>query len=148
MKKSSVEILAGIFVLIGIFCLTYLTIRLGKMEWLGEDTYPLYARFRSVSGLKSGTQVEIAGVPIGRVDSIELERDRMVAVVKLQIEKGVVLSEDSIASVKTAGLIGDKYVKLSPGGSERILKPGEFITETESAIDLEEILRKYVFGKI
>jgi len=148
MKKSSVEVSVGIFVLIGIICIGYLTIRLGNLGWFGEQYYPLYARFQSVSGLKSGAQVEIAGVSVGSVGAITLDRKRMIAVVKLDIENGIELTDDVIASVKTEGLIGDKYIKLSPGGSEKVLKPGDYITETESAIDLEEILSKYVFGKV
>lgn len=148
MKKASVEVSVGIFVLIGIVCIGYLTIRLGKVGWFGEQYYPLYARFQSVSGLKTGAQVVIAGVPVGSVGAINLDRKRMIAVVKLQIENGVELGEDVIASVKTEGLIGDKYIKLSPGASEHLLKPGDYITETESAVDLEEILSKYVFGKV
>jgi len=148
MKKSSVEISVGIFVLIGIICVGYLTVRLGKMELIGDNYYTLFARFRSVSGLKTGTEVEIAGVQIGLVDSITLDREKRMAMVKLKIRKDIVLTDDVIASVKTAGLIGDKYIKLSPGGSDRVLKPGDLITETESAVDLEELISKYVFGKV
>ncbi len=148
MKKTSVEVSVGIFVLIGIICVGYLTIKLGKMELIGDNYYPLYARFRSISGLKTGTQVEIAGVPVGNVDSISLDREEKVAIVRLKILNGIELSDDVIASVKTSGLIGDKYINLSPGGSDEILKPGDYITETESAIDLEELISKYVFGKV
>jgi phospholipid/cholesterol/gamma-HCH transport system substrate-binding protein len=148
MKRSGIETAVGIFVLIGIVCVGYLTIQLGRMEWLGENYYPLFARFESVAGLKDGTQVEMAGVEIGKVDSITLDPQRQVAVVKLKIKKGVVLTDDVIASIKTSGLIGDKYLSLSPGGSDQILQPGDLITETESAVDLEELIRKYVFGKV
>jgi len=148
MKRASIEVSVGIFVLIGIICVGYLTIRLGKMELLGDNYYPLNARFLSVSGLKTGTEVEMAGVQIGMVDSITLDRERKMALVKLKIRKDVILSDDVIASVKTAGLIGDKYIRLSPGGSDQVLKPDDFITETESAVDLEELISKYVFGKV
>ncbi len=148
MKKSSAEMVVGIFVLIGILCVGYLTIRLGKMELLGGNYYHLRARFESVSGLKSGAQVEIAGVQVGQVDAIDLDVKQMVALVDLKIRKDIELTDDTIASVKTAGLIGDKYIKISPGGSDEVLKPGGMITETESAIDLEELISKYVFGDI
>ncbi len=148
MKKASVETAVGIFVVIGILCIGYLTIKLGNMEWIGDNYYPLYARFQSVSGLSSGAYVEMAGVEIGKVDSIALDPERLVAKVTLKIQKGVVLTDDVIASVKTSGLIGDKYIKLSPGGSDEILKPGDMITETESALDLEELISKYVFGGV
>jgi phospholipid/cholesterol/gamma-HCH transport system substrate-binding protein len=148
MKRSSIELGVGIFVLIGLACVGYLTIKLGKMEWLGENHYMLNARFESVSGLKAGAEVDLAGVQIGQVDSIRLDTERQMALVRLKIQKGVELSEDVIASVKTAGLIGDKYINISPGGSPEKLKPEDTIEETESALDIEELISKYVFGKV
>ncbi len=148
MKRSTIDIAVGLFVLIGILCIGYLAIRLGKMEVLGSDDYALYARFESVSGLKAGASIEMAGVPIGHVDSITLDTERQVAVVKMKIQKEIIFTDDVIVSVKTAGLIGDKYIKVSPGGSEDRLKPGDMITETESAVDLEELISKYVFGGV
>jgi len=146
-KKTSIETWVGIFVLVGLVCVGYLTIKLGKMELVGDNNYPIYARFQSVAGLKKGSQVEIAGVKVGMVDSIFLDKDKK-AIVRMKIDKGLVLTDDVIASVKTAGIIGDKYIKISPGGSDTILKPGEMITETESALDLEELVSKYVFGGV
>jgi phospholipid/cholesterol/gamma-HCH transport system substrate-binding protein len=148
MEKSSVEISVGIFVFIGLLCVGYLAIKLGKMEWIGNNYYPIYARFQSVSGLNTGAQIEMSGVQIGKVDSISLDSVRQVAVVKMKIKKEVVLTDDVIASVKTEGLIGDKYITISPGGSDEILKPGDMIIETESAVDLEELISKYVFGGV
>lgn len=148
MKKSSVEIAVGIFVLIGIICVGYLTIRLGKMELLGGNYYTLTARFQSVSGLKGGAQVEMAGVQIGQVDTVHLDPVQQVALVELKIDKSVPLTDDAIASVKTSGLIGDKFVSITPGGSDEVLESGGTITETESALDLEELISKYVFGDV
>lgn len=148
MKKSSVEMVVGVFVLIGLVCVSYLTIKLGKMEWMGENHYQLSARFDSVSGLRNGSPIELAGVQIGQVNSIRLDTKRMQALVMLNIQKGIELSDDVIASVKTAGLIGDKYINIIPGGSEEMLKPGAVILETESAVDIEELISKYVFGDI
>ncbi|NQT68425.1 MAG: outer membrane lipid asymmetry maintenance protein MlaD [Desulfobacteraceae bacterium] len=148
MNRSLVEIGVGIFVLIGIICVGYLTVRLGKMELFGVDYYSVSAQFQSISGLNNGASVEVAGVQIGKVYSISLEKEEMVAVVKMKIKKGVVLTDDVIASIKTAGLIGDKYIKLTPGGSDEILNAGDTIIETESAIDLEELISKYVFGGV
>ncbi len=142
MKKTSMETAVGIFVVIGIVCVGYLTVKLGKMELIGDNYYPIYARFRSVSGLKMGAYVEMAGVQIGKVDSISLDKETKTALVEMKILKDVILSDDVIASVTTAGLIGDKYINLSPGGSETILKPGDLITETESAVNLEELISK------
>ncbi len=148
MKKTSVEIMVGVFVLIGLICVSYLTIKLGKMQWFSNDYYQLTARFESVSGLKSGASVDLAGVEIGQVGNIQLDNQKLVAIVDLKIKNSVELSDDVIASVKTAGLIGDKYISLTPGGSERILKAGDTIFETESALDIEELVSKYVFGDI
>jgi len=148
MKRESIETAVGVFVLIGLACVGYLTIKLGKVGWIGDHYYVLYARFQSVSGLKAGADIEMAGVRVGEIDSISLDSERLVAVVGLKIRKGLVVSDDVIASVKTAGLIGDKFLKLTPGGSEKILKPGDWITETESAVDLEELIGKYVFGNV
>ncbi|MCB2168279.1 MAG: outer membrane lipid asymmetry maintenance protein MlaD [Deltaproteobacteria bacterium] len=146
MKKASIETAVGLFVLIGILCVGYLTVKLGKMEILGKDYYSVDAQFDSVTGLKVGANVEMAGVPIGQVEAIALDPERQVARVRLKIQSSVVLTDDTIASVKTAGMIGDKYIKLSPGGSDLILKSGDTIIETESALDLEELISKYVFG--
>jgi phospholipid/cholesterol/gamma-HCH transport system substrate-binding protein len=146
MKKASIETAVGLFVLIGILCVGYLTVKLGKMEILGKDYYSVNAQFDSVTGLKVGANVEMAGVPIGKVEAIALDPERQVARVRLKIQSSVVLTDDTIASVKTAGMIGDKYIKLSPGGSDLVLKAGDTIIETESALDLEELISKYVFG--
>lgn len=146
MKKTSIEIAVGVFMLIGIVCVGYLSIRLGETEWGRDKYYPLFARFQSVSGLIEGAHIELAGVYVGKVDSIALDPKTQSAVVKLEIQKTVMLSDDVIASIKTSGLIGDKYLQLSPGSSDRVLKPGEMITETESAVDLEALVSKYVFG--
>jgi phospholipid/cholesterol/gamma-HCH transport system substrate-binding protein len=148
MKKTSLELGVGIFVLIGILCVGYLTVRLGKMELLGDEHYYLKARFLSVAGLKKGGQVVIAGVKVGQVDEISLDPEEQVAIVQMKILKEVVLTDDVIASVKTAGLIGDKYIKLSPGGSDEILKNGDLIIETESALDIEELVSKFAFGDL
>ncbi len=146
MKKSSVEMAVGIFVIIGFLCVGYLTIKLGKMELMGDNYYSLFAKFDSAAGLKPGSNVEIAGVQIGQVESISLEPVMQVAKVELKIENGIELNDDVIASIKTAGLIGDKYITISPGGSDEILEAGSFIEETESAIDVEDLVSKYVFG--
>ena len=146
MKKSFVETVVGIFVVIGLICIGYLTIKLGKMEVIGHNHYNITARFQSISGLTSGAYVEMAGVKIGTVDSVSLDAERKVVVVNLKINNGIILSEDVIASVKTSGLIGDKYIRLSPGSSDELLKDGDEIFETESAIDIEDLVSKYIFS--
>ena len=148
MNKSTIELIAGIFVLIGIVCIGYLTIRLGKMELLGDNNYLIYARFESVAGLRPGAQVEISGVTVGRVESISLDQKRQMANVEMKINKDVQLNDDAIASVKTSGLIGDKYIMLSLGASEDMLAPGDTIVDTQPAMDVEELVSKYVFGGV
>jgi phospholipid/cholesterol/gamma-HCH transport system substrate-binding protein len=148
MKQSSVELGVGIFVLLGVLCIGYLTLRLGEVQLLGDNHYMLNARFKAVTGLRAGAQVEIAGVQVGQVDAITLEPKDLVAMVRLKIKEGVQLQDDSIASVKTAGLLGDKFIQISPGGSDTLLKPGDLIVETESALDIESLISKYAFGKV
>ena len=148
MKMPKVEVAVGLFVVFGLLCVGYLTIKLGKMELLGADYYRLNARFDNIAGLKVGAQVEMAGVQIGQVEGISLDLRDQVAEVRLKIKEGIILTDDVIASVKTSGLIGDKYIKLTPGGSDVVLKPGDTIIETESVIDIEELISKFVFGKV
>ncbi|GFM33380.1 outer membrane lipid asymmetry maintenance protein MlaD [Desulfovibrio subterraneus] len=148
MKKYAKETSVGVFVLICLLCVGYLTIKLGKMEVMGADTYTVTARFASITGLRVGADVEIAGVPVGKVASITLDQQDSLASVALAIRKDVELTDDVIASVKTSGLIGDKYIKLAPGGSTTTLGQGDEITETESAVDIEELISKYVFGGV
>ena len=148
MKRATLETIVGIFVLIGILCLAYLSIKLGKMELFGGDFYPVQADFDTVSGLKSGASVEIAGVEVGRVGRILFDPKSDMAKVYMQIKPGIKLSEDVIASVRTRGIIGDKFVKLSPGGSDKFIPPGGKIRSTESSIDIEEMISHYIQGKI
>lgn len=148
MKKASIETGVGIFMVIGIACVGYLAVHLGEVAWGRDNYYPVSARFQSVSGLSAGAHVEMAGVQIGKVDTIKLDPERQLAVVKLKIHKDIVLSDDVIASIKTAGLIGDKYIQLSPGGADATLGPDGIITETESSVDLEALISKYVFGGV
>ncbi len=142
------EAAVGFFVLIGLVCLGYLTVKLGRMEAFNSEGYSVYASFNSVSGLRTGADIEIAGVRVGRVKAIRLDNNLPRAIVELQINKNVHLTDDVIASVKTSGLIGDKYISLAPGGSGTELGNGDEITDTESAVDIEELISKYVFGKV
>ena len=146
MRKFDVELAVGIFVLAGLVCLGYLSIKLGKMEMVGGGGYELNAIFPNVGGLKTGSPIVIAGVEVGRVKSIALENYQ--ARVHMSLPRDVKIQEDAIASIKTKGLIGEKYIEISPGGSEKILKPGNQIRETQPPVDLEELISKYVFGKI
>lgn len=147
MNSPKLELTVGIFMLIGIICLAYLSIKLGKMELIGGNNYRITARFDSVSGLKSGARVELAGVEIGAVERIGLGENDM-AEVTLRIRDGIKITDDVIASVRTSGIIGDKFIKLKPGGSDRFLKDGGKIRETESAVDIEELVSKFIHGKV
>jgi len=146
MERTRVNIVVGLFMVLGIVALGYLSIQLGRVSFLGGRGYAITVDFPSVGGLKAGSTVEIAGVEIGRVESIGL--DNYQARVKLRVNTGVKLQEDSIASIKTKGLIGEKYVRISPGGSDKIIQPGGKIREVEAPIDFEELLSKYIFGKV
>lgn len=149
MNMVKLEMMVGTFMLIGILCLGYVSIKLGKMEIVGGDFYSVSAGFDSVSGLKPGARVEIAGVEVGKVDRIVLDAksgDRALAYLK--IKSGVKITDDVIASVRTSGIIGDKFIKLRPGGSEKMLKDNSIIRETESAIDIEELVSKFIHGKV
>jgi len=146
MERTKVNVAVGVFVVLGILALGYLSIRLGKVSFLGGGGYIVTADFPSVGGLKAGSSVEIAGVEVGRVDSIGLA-DYQARVV-LRMERDVKLQEDSIASIKTKGLIGEKYIRISPGGSDKIIPPGGRIREVEAPVDFEELLSKYIFGKV
>ena len=146
MEKSKLEIVVGVFVLVGILCLGYLSIKLGKLEMIGGDVYEVDAQFNSASGLKPGSAVEIAGVEVGRVRGITLVEDR--AKVKLAVNKTVKLYTDTIASIKTRGIIGEKFLALNPGGGGDPLKPGDIIRDTESGLDLEELVSQFVHGKV
>jgi phospholipid/cholesterol/gamma-HCH transport system substrate-binding protein len=146
MKKFDLELTVGLFIIAGILCLGYLSIKLGKMEVWGGKGYDLYALFSEAGGLKSGASVEIAGVEIGRVKNITL--DHYQARVVIDLSENVKIQEDAIASIKTKGLIGEKYIEITPGGSEKVIGPGGRIRETQPAVDLEELISKFVFGKV
>jgi len=140
------EIVVGFFVLIGILCLGYLAIKLGKLEVMGSSGYTVYADFSSVAGLKVGDPVEIAGVKVGRVDGLGLADER--ARLQLRMQDGVKLQEDVIASVRSRGLIGDKFVLISPGASDKLIPPGGKIRETDSPPDITDLIGKFVGGDL
>lgn len=148
MKKINFDAMVGLFVLVGFLAFVYMSLQLGEFSVFSmEKTFSVRANFSNVSGLKRGALVEMAGVNVGKVSNISLgENDQ--AQVQLQINNGVKITDDAIASIKTQGIIGDKYIKISQGGSEELLVDGGFITETESAVDLEELVSKYIFGKV
>ena len=146
MERSRANIAVGVFVILGLVALGYLSIKLGQVSFLGGRGYAVTVDFPSVGGLKPGSAVEIAGVEIGRVEAIGLADYQ--ARVTLRVQTGIKLQDDAIASIKTKGLIGEKYIRISPGGSEKIIPPNGKIREVEAPVDFEELLSKYIFGKV
>ena len=146
MERTRVNVAVGIFLVLGIVALGYLSIKLGRVSLFGARGYVVTADFASSSGLKTGANVEIAGVAVGRVESIGLKNDQAHVVIRMQPQ--VQITEDAIVSIKTKGLIGERYVNISPGGSDRMVPPNGRLTEVEPPVDLEELISKYVFGKV
>ncbi|MGB5427718.1 MAG: outer membrane lipid asymmetry maintenance protein MlaD [Gammaproteobacteria bacterium] len=145
MKKMNLEMIVGVFLLAGFISFSWLAVKMGDINPFQNETYPVTARFTSISGLKEGSTIELAGVVVGKVSRIELDTGDYEAVVHMNIDKQVELQDDTIASIRTSGIIGDKYIKLSPGGSDIILAAGDAIEETEPSISLEELVSKYIF---
>jgi len=148
MKKTNLELAVGVFVLLGIAAVAYLTIQLGSGSLIGGDTYVVEARFANAGGLNSGGSVMLSGVTVGRVEAVRMDPSDYSAIATLRISSQLQLPTDSMASIKTAGLIGDKYVSVSPGADETYLTPGTRIIMTESAVDLESLIGKMAFGSV
>jgi phospholipid/cholesterol/gamma-HCH transport system substrate-binding protein len=146
MERTKVNVTVGIFLVLGILALAYLSIKLGRVSLFGSRGYLVSADFPTSSGLKVGANVEIAGVPVGSVESIRLKDDQAHVVLRMQPQ--IKLTEDAIVAIKTKGLIGERYVNISPGGSERVVPPNGQLREVQPPVDLEELLSKYVFGKV
>jgi phospholipid/cholesterol/gamma-HCH transport system substrate-binding protein len=147
MKQSNIELSVGAFVLLGITAIVWFAVQAGAGAAIGGNTYEVNARFANIGGLKPGSQVFIAGVPVGRVEKIDLNA-QYAAVVRLTVKQEVHLPADTIASIKTSGLIGDKYIALAPGADSNNLSPGGTIADTESAMDLESIISRFAFGNV
>ncbi len=147
MKKLNTETLVGLFVIIGFACFAFIAIKLGDVDILNQNVYELSGRFSSVSGLKAGSPVELAGVRIGAVEKIEIDPEEYEAIAYFTIINGLYFPIDSIASIRTSGIIGDKFIKITPGGEEEFLADGDSFEETESAISIEELVSKYIFEK-
>jgi phospholipid/cholesterol/gamma-HCH transport system substrate-binding protein len=147
MRKLNQEFVVGLFLIAGFLSFAYISLQLGELPFLSlRNHYQISARFNDISGLKEGAAVELAGVSIGRVQAIGLINGR--AKVAMQIREGIEITDDAIASIRTQGIIGDKYIRIIPGGSEKLLKQGDEIFETESAVDIEELISKYIFGDL
>jgi len=148
MKKYTQETVVGIFVVIGLIAIAYMTVKLGNVGFLGENSYSLYAKFNKVTGLRVGNPVNMFGLEIGRVESFKMDQENQVVVVDFKINKGIKIYDDAIASIKTEGLIGDKFVSIDPGGGGDLLEDGDTITDTESPTDIMDLVSKYAFGDV
>lgn len=148
MKKYTQETFVGIFVVVGLFAIAYMTVKLGNIGFLGENSYSLYAKFSTVTGLRVGNPVNMLGLEIGRVQSFKMDQENQVAVVELKINNGINIYDDAIASIKTEGLIGDKFISIDAGGSGELLKNGDTIVDTESPTDIMDLVSKYAFGDV
>jgi phospholipid/cholesterol/gamma-HCH transport system substrate-binding protein len=148
MNRANLDLLSGVLVFFLLAFLAYYSIKLGKIEIFGDGYYRVYARFVSVSGLKNRTDVDIAGVKVGKVIDITLDPKTEEARVCLEISRHVRLRDDVIASISTQGLIGSKYISISPGESERIIPPGGTISNTKSAVDFEQLISQFIQGGV
>jgi phospholipid/cholesterol/gamma-HCH transport system substrate-binding protein len=148
MKKFAMETTVGIFVLLGLVLIGYMTIKLGHVTFFGDDSYSLYARFTSVSGLRAGNPVKMLGMEIGRVEALTIDQKDLKAVVEIRIKNGIKVYDDAIASIKTEGLIGDRYLSIDPGGGGSLLASGSTIIETQPAVEISDLIGKYAFGDV
>jgi phospholipid/cholesterol/gamma-HCH transport system substrate-binding protein len=148
MKKYTMETVVGIFVVLGLICVGYMTVKLGKLNLWGNDSYSLIAKFSSVSGLRKGNPVNILGIEVGRVERITMDQDNQKAVVEIKVKNDIKIYDDAIASIKTEGLIGDKYLNIDPGGGGDLLKPNGTIVDTQAPVDIEQLISKYAFGEV
>lgn len=146
MKKYAMETTAGIFVVFGLLGIAYMTVKLGHVSFLGDNSYPLYAQFTTVSGLRVGSPVNMLGIEVGRVERFTMDQKNQRVVMEIRIQRDMKVYDDAIASIKTEGVIGDKYLSIDPGGAGRLLGPGGTITETQPAVDIVDLIGKYAFG--
>ena len=146
MNKHRFEFFVGLFMAIGILCVAFLSIRIARNEFFSAGGYEVQAVFSNCNGIRSGSPILIAGVEVGRVKQIALKDYE--AKVTLMIQPGVALQKDAIASIKTKGMIGEKYIEITPGADEQLIPAGGTVRDTQPAMDLEGLISKYVQGNI
>lgn len=142
---KKVEITVGLFVFIGLLAIAWLAIKVGQVGGIGASGYTLTANFNDAGGVREGSDVMMAGVVIGRVDEVLLANNDHATMV-LRIHNGIELTEDAFASVRTKGIIGDRYIRITQGMEESMLAAGDEIEETEDAINIEDLISKYIFS--
>jgi len=148
MKKYTMETTVGIFLVFGLLCIGYMTVKLGHVSLLGDNTYSLFARFTTVSGLRAGSPVDMLGIEVGRVGRLTMDQKDQKVVLEIRIQKDIKVYDDAIASIKAEGLIGDMFLSIDPGGAGKLLGPGGTITETQPAVDIVDLIGKYAFGEV
>ena len=148
MKKFAMETSVGVFFFVGLLLIGIMTVTLGHVSFFGEKTYTLSARFTSVTGLRVGSPVFMFGIEVGRVERLTMDQKNQKAAVDLQIKQDIKVYDDAIATIKTEGLIGDKYLRIDPGGAGELLTPGGTITETQPDLDIGDLIGKYAFGDV
>ncbi len=140
--SRTTQFIVGLFALAGIAALAFLSVRLGRVEIFPAPGYTLFANFDNVSGLKSGDQVQIAGVGVGKVGPISLVDNR--AHVMLRIDQGVEIDDEAIAAIKSSGIIGDKFISIALGPGDRTLANGNVIRHTQSSVVLEDLIGQLI----
>lgn len=148
MKRYTIETTVGIFIVFGLLCVGYMTVKLGHISLLGDNAYSLFAKFTSVTGLRAGSIVYISGIEVGRVEKLTMDQKSQKAVVEIRIRNDIKIYDDAIASIKTEGLIGDMHMSIDPGGAGAVLGPGGTITETQPPLDIADLVSKYAFGDV
>lgn len=140
--SRTTQFIVGIFAILGIVALAVLSLSLGKISLVPPPGYTLYARFDNISGLKTGDQVQLAGVQIGKVVNIGIRENQ--AQIAMRVDQGVKVDDQAIAAIKTSGIIGDKYVSIQLGPGDRDLKDGDLIQQTQSAFVLEDAIGQLI----
>lgn len=148
MMKLKKETAVGIFVIMGLLAVIYMSVKLGNVQLFSDKYYLVKADFSDISGLKTNAPVQMFGVEIGFVSEIALDQKKGMANVSMMLLKEVELTDDAIAAIKTNGLIGDKYVKIVPGGLGEPVEPGDTLFDTQPSIDLEDLISKFAFGEV
>ncbi len=148
MQKSRHDVWVGLFVLIGAAAVLFLALKAGNLLSLNfDETYPVTAKFDNIGGLKNRAAVKSAGVVVGRVESIAFDTKTFQADVVLQLQKRYAFPKDSSAKILTSGLLGEQYIGMEPGGDEKNLASGDVITQTQSAVVLENLISQFLFNK-
>lgn len=144
-EYKKIEMIVGAFVLAGIISIGWMALKLGQIGGMGASGYSLEAIFDDAGGMRSGSDVMMAGVVIGRVSDVRINEDSEAQLILL-IHDDISITADAIASVRTKGIIGERYVRISQGGDDDLLQAGDEIEETESAINIEDLVSKYIFS--